>query len=239
MTSSRVIRPPPPVPTIWAAVRPCSRRSRRTAGVIRASASPTAGAAEAEARAGGRRVHRHRDRALVGAGGPLGRSRRRRRRGGCRRRRGRRGGGGSRLGSRGRGSRRRFVRRFRHDRCAGIGSRVRPGAVGRLDDRDLGVVRDGRALLDEDLVEGAFERRRDFGVDLVGDDLEERLVLGDVVAGLLEPLADRAFGDALAELGHGHLGHWSRSSCDGTRVSLVLVSSISASGAQDVGAMIG
>src|SRR4051812_1069200 len=40
VTSSRVIRPPPPVPTIIAAVRPCSRSSRRTAGVIRASALP-------------------------------------------------------------------------------------------------------------------------------------------------------------------------------------------------------
>src|SRR6478672_11675507 len=44
-TSSRVIRPPPPVPTIWAAVRLCSRNSRRTAGVILASGSPLAGAA--------------------------------------------------------------------------------------------------------------------------------------------------------------------------------------------------
>ena len=57
------------------------------------------------------------------------------------------------------------------------------------------------------LRQGAFERRRDLGVDLVGDDLEERLVLGDVVAGLLEPLADRPLGHALAELGHRHLGH--------------------------------
>src|SRR4051794_31240697 len=39
-TSSRVIRPPPPVPSICAAVRSCSRRRRRTAGVIRASGSP-------------------------------------------------------------------------------------------------------------------------------------------------------------------------------------------------------
>src|SRR6185295_1885565 len=39
-TSSRVIRPPPPVPTIIAAVRPCSRSRRRTAGVMRASALP-------------------------------------------------------------------------------------------------------------------------------------------------------------------------------------------------------
>ena len=40
----------------------------------------------------------------------------------------------------------------------------------------------------------------------------ERLVLVDVVAGLLEPLPDRALGDALAELGHRHLGHVRRSS---------------------------
>src|SRR4051794_26336138 len=42
VTSSRVIRPPPPVPTIWAGVNPCSRRRRRTAGVIRASGLPGA-----------------------------------------------------------------------------------------------------------------------------------------------------------------------------------------------------
>ena len=38
------MRPPAPVPTIWVATRPCSRSSRRTAGVIRASASSVAGA---------------------------------------------------------------------------------------------------------------------------------------------------------------------------------------------------
>ena len=81
--------------------------------------------------------------------------------------------------------------------------------VGRLDDRDLGVVRDRRAFLDEDLGQGALERRRHLGVDLVGDDLEQRLVLVDMVARLLEPLPDRPLGDALAELGHRHLGHGS------------------------------
>jgi hypothetical protein len=40
VTSSRVIRAPPPVPTIIAAVSPCSRSRRRTAGVMRASALP-------------------------------------------------------------------------------------------------------------------------------------------------------------------------------------------------------
>src|SRR5262249_44663745 len=38
---------PPPVPTIWAAARPCSRSRRRTAGVIRASGLPGASAAPA------------------------------------------------------------------------------------------------------------------------------------------------------------------------------------------------
>ena len=55
--------------------------------------------------------------------------------------------------------------------------------------------------------EDALERRRDLGVDLVGDDLDQRLVLVDVVARLLQPLPDRPLGDALAELGHRHLGH--------------------------------
>ena len=55
--------------------------------------------------------------------------------------------------------------------------------------------------------ERALERRRDLGVDLVGDDLDDRLVLVDVVADLLEPLPDGPLGDALAELGHRHRGH--------------------------------
>ena len=90
-------------------------------------------------------------------------------------------------------------------RVARVGARV----FGRLDHRDLGVVRNRGAFLDEDLREDARERRRHLGIDLVGDDLEQRLVLLDGVAWLLEPLADRPLGDALAELGHRHLGHWS------------------------------
>ena len=82
------------------------------------------------------------------------------------------------------------------------------GLIGRVDHRDLGVVRDGGPLGREDLAEDAGERRRDLGVHLVGDDLEQRLVLGDGVAGLLEPASDRALSHALAELGHRHLGHW-------------------------------
>ncbi len=91
-------------------------------------------------------------------------------------------------------------------RCGGLGSRAAGLLVG-LDHRDLGVVRDRGALLGEDLLEHARERRRHLGVDLVGDDLDERLVLRDRVAGLLQPLADRPLGHALAELGHRHLGH--------------------------------
>ncbi len=41
------------------------------------------------------------------------------------------------------------------------------------------------------------------GVDLVGRDLEEDVVLGYRVADLLQPLGDRALGDRFAQLGHG------------------------------------
>ena len=86
-------------------------------------------------------------------------------------------------------------------------SRCAAGLLLGLDHGDLGVVRDGGAFLGEDLLEHARERRRHLGVDLVGDDLEERLVLRDRIARLLQPLADRPLGHALAELGHRHLGH--------------------------------
>ena len=204
-TSSRVIRPPPPVPTIWAAVRSCSRSSRRTAGVIRASGSALAGgAATAAAVAAGRRssepagpARREPLSLPAGPGSGLGRSRGRR---------GRRGGRRV-LGRRRRPeppSRRRCrVTGARRRRCIGARARV----VGGLDDRDLGVVGDGRPFLGKDLAQGPLERRRDLGVDLVGDDLDQRLVLGDMIARLLQPLPDRPLGDALAELGHRHLGH--------------------------------
>ena len=77
-----------------------------------------------------------------------------------------------------------------------------------LDDRDLGVVGDRGPLLGQDLAQDARERRRDLGVHLVGDHLDERLVLRDRVTGLLEPASDRPLRDTLAELGHRHLGHW-------------------------------
>ena len=47
--------------------------------------------------------------------------------------------------------------------------------------------------------------RGHLGVDLVGGDLDQRLVGVDAVAHLLQPLEDRALGDRLAHLGHGDL----------------------------------
>jgi hypothetical protein len=61
---------------------------------------------------------------------------------------------------------------------------------------------DGLALLDEDLGEDARARARHLGIDLVGRDLEQRLVGLDVVADRLEPLRHRPFGD-----GDSHLRH--------------------------------
>jgi hypothetical protein len=62
-----------------------------------------------------------------------------------------------------------------------------------VDDGDLGVVRDDSAFLEQDLAEDTRIRRRHLGVDLVRDDLEQRLVLGDRVTRLL--LADALVAD--------------------------------------------
>ena len=79
------------------------------------------------------------------------------------------------------------------------------GLVG--DDRQPRPDIDGLALRHQDLGEVTAGRRRHLGVDLVGRDLEQRLVSVDLVADLLEPLRDRALGDGLAELRHGDVGH--------------------------------
>ena len=70
------------------------------------------------------------------------------------------------------------------------------------DRRDDAVHRNGLAFLDLDLGQHAGGRRRNLRVDLVGGDLEQRLVAIDRVADLLDPADDRAFGDRLAHLGH-------------------------------------
>ncbi len=74
-------------------------------------------------------------------------------------------------------------------------------ALGR-DHRELRADLDRLAFLDEDLGEDADAGRGHLGVDLVGRDLEQALVGGDLLADLLEPLRDRSLGD-----GHAHLGH--------------------------------
>ncbi len=71
-----------------------------------------------------------------------------------------------------------------------------------VDHRDRRAGRDGLAFLGDDLSEDAADRRGDFGVDLVGRNLDERFVLLDAVADFLEPLRDGPLGDGLTELGH-------------------------------------
>ena len=72
----------------------------------------------------------------------------------------------------------------------------------RLEPRDHRLHRHRLALRDENLGEHAARRRRNLGVDLVRRDLEHRLVALHLVADLLQPLRQRAFGDRLAHLGH-------------------------------------
>ena len=76
----------------------------------------------------------------------------------------------------------------------------------RADDRDDAVDGNRLAFLDPDFGETPGDRRRNLGVDLVGRDLEERLVAIDVVADLLDPADDRALGDRLPHLGHHDIG---------------------------------
>ncbi len=74
------------------------------------------------------------------------------------------------------------------------------GAVLADDDEDRSD-RDDLALLDEDLRDLARRRRGDLDRRLVRLDLDERLVLGDLVALGHEPAGDLAFGQALAQVG--------------------------------------
>ncbi len=86
--------------------------------------------------------------------------------------------------------------------------RCRRSAVGVTDDGDHGADVDGVAFLHPDLGEHAGHRRRHLGVDLVGRHLEQRLVVGDGVTDVLEPLRDGALGDRFTEL-------WERDVCHG------------------------
>ena len=76
--------------------------------------------------------------------------------------------------------------------------------VGGADHGQLGADLDGLVLVDLDLQQRAGDGGGDLGVDLVGGDLEQRLVDRDLVADLLEPAGDGALGDGLAERGQRH-----------------------------------
>ena len=67
--------------------------------------------------------------------------------------------------------------------------------------------RDGLAVLDRDLGEHAGGRRRHFERDLVGFQLDQRLVDRDGFARLLEPFADGRFGDRFAKRGDADVSH--------------------------------
>src|SRR6185437_3270415 len=87
-------------------------------------------------------------------------------------------------------------------RC-GLGGRAGP-VPGLVDHRQLGTDGDGFVLRDRDAAQDSRHRRGDLGVNLVRRDLEERLVGLHPLALFLEPARDGAFGDALAQLGHGY-----------------------------------
>jgi len=91
----------------------------------------------------------------------------------------------------------------------GLGGLGRLGSLGRLGDlggiadrRDHFVDRDGFTRLDLDLGQHAGDRRRNLGVNLVGGNLEERLVAIDRIAHLLDPADDRPLGNRFPHLGH-------------------------------------
>ena len=76
------------------------------------------------------------------------------------------------------------------------------------DHDEHGAHRDDLAFGDEDSRDGSARRRRDLDRRLVGRDLDERVVLGDLLALLDEPASDLAFGQSFAEVGQLELvGH--------------------------------
>ena len=83
--------------------------------------------------------------------------------------------------------------------------RVGGAAAGAVADRgQRGADLDRVVLLDQDLLEHAGHGGRDLGVDLVGGDLHQGLVDGDLVADGLEPAGHGALGDGFAQGGQVH-----------------------------------
>ena len=105
-----------------------------------------------------------------------------------------------RIGSR---RRRRWSRLGRWRRRCGVGG----GGALVADHGDHRADVDRLAFGDADLGHHAGDRRGHLGVDLVRGDLEQRLIGGDGVADLLEPLRDRALGDGLTELWERDVSH--------------------------------
>ncbi len=73
--------------------------------------------------------------------------------------------------------------------------------AGCADDDELSSDRRDLALGDEDLQHRSAVRRRDLDGRLVGLDLDERVVLGDLLPLRDEPAGDLALGETLAEVG--------------------------------------
>ena len=87
--------------------------------------------------------------------------------------------------------------------------RRRAGAAtaGFADPGQRGADRHGLAGLHQDLQQHPVVRAGDLRIHLVGRHLEQRVVELDGVAGLLQPGADGALGDGLAQLRHGDVVH--------------------------------
>ena len=94
---------------------------------------------------------------------------------------------------------------FLRGRCL-LGAALVTASRAVTDDGELRADLDRLVLTDDDLLQHAGGGRGDLGVDLVRRDLEQRLVGVDLVALLLEPAGDGAFGDALTESRHGYRG---------------------------------
>ena len=73
------------------------------------------------------------------------------------------------------------------------------GGRGTLDDAERRADGDRLACADADFEQPARGRGRDFHIDFVGRDLDQRFALLNEIAGLLAPLDDRAFGHRFAQ----------------------------------------
>ena len=97
---------------------------------------------------------------------------------------------------------------FNHSRGRRRRYRFSDGYIRRATNRGHDAMdRHRLAFLGRDLGQDAGCRRRNFGVNLVGGNLEQRLVALDELTGLLEPADDGPFGDRLPHLGHQD-GRW-------------------------------